>query len=182
MKTINLTPVKSSVKVFNMLEKKGLIRTFKPTEKALSAKTKTGTVDILYTSKKEFAAHRLMCIGKRTRNIQFCYHQDNEDFIFLNPLNIDFEKLFLVFAFDKIDVFLKKLSKDSLKSGDFLALEVVYNDPSLSFFTMLKKTVHCEVALNENKQHPVFFVTESSELKNNKIAHKNIQFVINGEK
>ncbi|MFA7073751.1 MAG: hypothetical protein WC234_01015 [Endomicrobiaceae bacterium] len=182
MNIINLKPVKSSAKIFNILEKRSLIKTFKPTKKALSTKTKTGAVDILYTSKKEFASHRLMCIGKRNKTVQLCYHLDNEDFIFLNPSKIDFQKLFLVFALDKIDVFEKKLSKNILKDSDFIALEIIYNNPEMSFFTMLKKTVHCEVVLNENKQHPVFFVTESSELKNNKIAHKNIQFIIGGEK
>ncbi|MDD3053676.1 MAG: hypothetical protein WCS83_03990 [Endomicrobiia bacterium] len=182
MKIINLKPVKSSIKVFNFLEKKSLIKTIKPTTKTLSTRTKTGAVDILYTSKKTFGSHRLMCIGKRTQKVQLCYHLDNEDFMFLNPLNIDFQKLFLVFALDKFDVFSKKLSQNNLKHSDFIALEIIYNDPNLSFFTMLKKTVHCEIIQNEDKQHPVFFVTESSELKNNKIVHKNIQFIIDGEK
>ncbi|MBO7610871.1 MAG: hypothetical protein J6T23_01525 [Elusimicrobia bacterium] len=171
---ITLKPVKSSVKVFNYLEKKGLISVLKPTDKALKTRTKTGTVDISYTSNKRFGSHRLMCIGKRTKKVQLCYHFDNEDFIFINPSNIDYQKLYLVFALDKIDVFYKKLSKNLLSGKDFIAVEIVYNDPRLSFFTMLKKTVHCEVVKDEDKQHPVFFVTESSNLKNNKIKHKDL--------
>ena len=175
---ITLKPVKSSIKVFKYLEKKGLISVLKPTDKALKTRTKTGTVDILYTSNKRFGSHRLMCIGKRTKKVQLCYHFDNEDFIFINPGNIDYQKLYLVFALDKIDVFNKKLSKNLLSSKDFVAVEIVYNDPKLSFFTMLKKTVHCEVVKDEDKQHPVFFVTESSNLKNNKIKHKDLSIVV----
>ena len=175
---ITLKPVKSSTKVFKFLEKKGLISVLKPTDKALKTRTKTGTVDILYTSNKRFGSHRLMCIGKRTKKVQLCYHFDNEDFIFINPGNIDYQKLYLVFALDKIDVFSKKLSKNLLSSKDFVAVEIVYNDPSLSFFTMLKKTVHCEVVKDEDKQHPVFFVTESSDLKNNKIKHKDLTITV----
>ena len=152
---IILKPVKSSIKVFNYLEKKGLISVLKPTNKAIKTKTRTGIVDILYTSNKKFGSHRLMCIGKRTKNV-------------------DYQKLYLVFALDKIDVFSKKLSKNLLNEKDFIAVEVVYNDPHLSFFTVLKKTVHCEVVKDEDKQHPVFFVTESSDLKNNKIKHKDL--------
>ncbi|MBQ1610184.1 MAG: hypothetical protein II090_04570 [Elusimicrobia bacterium] len=175
---ITLKPVKSSTKVFKYLEKKGLISVLKPTDKALKTRTKTGTVDILYTSNKRFGSHRLMCIGKRTKKVQLCYHFDNEDFIFINPGNIDYQKLYLIFALDKIDVFSKKLSKNLLSSKDFVAVEIVYNDPSLSFFTMLKKTVHCEVVKDEDKQHPVFFVTESSDLKNNKIKHKDLTITV----
>ena len=43
---------------------------------------------------------------------------------------------------------------------------------------MLKKTVHCEVVKDEDKQHPVFFVTESSDLKNNKIKHKDLTITV----
>lgn len=175
---INLKSVKASVKIFNFLEKKGLISVLKPTDKAIKTRTKTGTVDILYTSNRKFGSHRLMCIGKRTKKVQFCYHFDNEDFIFINPSNVDYQKLYLVFALDKIDVFSKKLSEKMLTNKDFLAVEIVYNDPKLSFFTMLKKTVHCEIVKNEDKQHPVFFVTESSDLKNNKIKHKDLTVVV----
>jgi hypothetical protein len=175
---ITLKPVKSSIKVFNYLQKKGLISVLKPTDKAIKTRTKTGTVDILYTSNKRFGSHRLMCIGKRTKKVQLCYHFDNEDFIFINPSNIDYQKLYLVFALDKIGVFSKKLSKNLLNEKDFIAVEIVYNDPNLSFFTLIKKTVHCEVVKDEDKQHPVFFVTESSGLKNNKLKHKDLTIAV----
>ena len=94
-----------------------------------------------------------------------------EDLFFLNPSNVDYKELYIVFALDKIDTFSKKLSKNNLTSKDFIAIEVVYNEPNLSFFTILKNTVHCEVVKDENKQHPIFFVAESSHLKNNKISN-----------
>jgi hypothetical protein len=175
---IKLKPIKSSIKVFNFLEKKGLISVLKPTNKAIKTKTRTGTVDILYTSNKNFGSHRLMCIGKRTKKVQLSYHLDNEDLLFINPLNTDYQKLYLVFALDKIDVFSKKFAKNMLTEKDFIAIEIVYNNPSLSFFTVLKKTVHCEVVKDEDKQHPVFFVAESSNLKNNKIKHKDLNIFV----
>lgn len=175
---ITLKPVKSSIKVFNYLEKKGLISVLKPTNKAVKTRTKTGTVDILYTSNKNFGSHRLMCIGKRTKKVQLSYHLDNEDLLFINPLNTDYQKLYLVFALDKIDAFSKKFAKNLLTEKDFMAIEIVYNNPSLSFFTVLKKTVHCEVVKDEDKQHPVFFVAESSDLKNNKIKHKDLNIFV----
>ena len=82
---ITLKPVKSSIKVFNYLEKNGFVARLKPTRKTIDTRTKTGAVDILYTSNKNFGAHRLMCIGKRNKTVQMTYHLDNEDLIFLNP-------------------------------------------------------------------------------------------------
>lgn len=175
---IELKPVKASIKVFNYLEKKGLISVLRPTYKAIKTRTNTGTVDILYTSNKNFGSHRLMCIGKRTKKVQLSYHLDNEDLLFINSLSIDYQKLYLVFALDKIDTFSKKLFKNALSSKDFIAIEIVYNNPQLSFFTVLKKTVHCEVVKDEDKQHPVFFVAESSNLKNNKIKHKELKIFV----
>ena len=182
MKQILLKPVNSCTKVFNFLEKNKLIKTLKPTKKAVTTKTKTGTVDILYTSRKNFGSHRLMCIGKRNTKVQLCYHKDNEDLFFLNPENIDYKPLYLIFAVDKVDVFLKKLKNDELKNSDFITVKIMYNNINFSFFTVLKNTVHCEITMeNDKKQHPVFFVSESSNLKNNKIAHKNLKFVVSGE-
>ena len=182
MKQITLKPVYSCKKIFDLLEKKKLIKPLKPTKKAIATRTKTGTVDILYTSRKTFGGHRLMCIGKRNTKVQLCYHKDNEDLMFLNPGNIDYKPLYLIFAFDKVDVFLKKLKNNDLKNSDFITVKIMYNNMNLSFFTVLKNTVHCEVTTEGNKkQHPVFFVSESSNLKNNKIPHKNLQFGICGE-
>ena len=181
MKQIILKPVNSCEKIFSLLEKKNLIKTLKPTKKAIATRTKTGTGDILYTSRKTFGSHKLMCIGKRNTKVQLCYHKDNEDLLFLNPDNIDYKPLYLVFSLYKVDVFLKKLKNNKLKSSDFITVKIMYNNVSFSFFTVLKNTVHCELTTEENKQHPVFFVSESSNLKNNKIAHKNLQFRIFGE-
>lgn len=182
MKQITLKPINACEKVFNLLEKKKLVRTLKPTRKAITTRTKTGTVDILYTSRKNFGSHRLMCIGKRNTKVQLCYHKDNEDLFFLNPGNIEYKPLYLVFAVDKIDVFLKKLKDDELKNSDFITVKIMYNNINFGFFTVLKNTVHCEITTEDNnKQHPVFFVSESSDLKNNKVPHKNLKFVIFGE-
>lgn len=182
MKQIILKPVKASKSVFKLLEKNKLISTLKPTQKALNTRTKTGIVDILYTSRKNFGGHRLMCIGKRNTKVQLCFHKDNEDLIFVNPTNIGYRKLYLVFALDKIDKFAKKLKVEKLANSDFITVEIMYNSSNLSCFTILKGTVHCEITTSDNdKQHPVFFASESSNLKNNKIVHKNLQFSLYGD-
>ena len=182
MQNITLKPQKSTKQLFDLLEKKKLIKTFKPTKKTVTTTKRNGCVDILYTSRKSFGAHRFMCIGKKNKKVQLCYHLDNEDLFFLNPQNSEYAKLYLVFALDKIKIFSKKLKEESLKDKDFITVEVCFNDPNLSFFSVLKGTVHCEIVDEQDlRQHPVFFVSESSELKNNKIKHNNVKFLIHGE-
>ena len=173
MKTeIYLKPVKANIKLFKLLEKKKLIRLITPTKKTISTKTKTGAVSTFYTSNTKFGTHTLISVGKRTTDIKLSSHEDNEVFILINPLNLKFKKLFLILALDKKPVFLKKFYSGNLTEKDLLAIELKFNSPLLSFFVMLKNTIHCEITDTTKGQHPVFFVAEPSKLKDNKLSSK----------
>lgn len=173
MKTkIVLKPQKASAKLFDFLEKQKLIKIIKPSRSALETKTKTGTVARFYTSSVKSGSHTLICVGKRATEIKLSWHEDNEDFFLINPTNIKYKKLYLIIAKLKKTDFLKKFSSGNITEKDFLAVELEFNNPKLSFFTMLKNAVHCEITDNKNGQHPVFFVAEPSHLKDNKIVNK----------
>jgi hypothetical protein len=171
-KDIVLIPKKSNLRLFKYLEKLKLIKLFIPTLKTINTKTKTGAVSKFYSSDSKFGTHSLICVGKRTKDIIFSYHDDNEDFLLLNPLSLEFDKLFLIVSTLKKNKFLNKFHNGDLTNKDLIAIELEFNNPALSFFTMLKHTIHCEITENKNGQHPVFFVTESSKLKNNKLKSK----------
>ena len=177
-KEIILKPVKASVNFFEALEKRKLIKLLRPSKNALETKTKTGAVSRFYTSQQKSGTHTLLCVGKRSTEIRLSWHEDNEDFILLNPLNIKFKKLYLIVSLLKKNDFLKKFNSGSLNAKDLAAVEMEFNNPEFSFFTMLKNTVHCEITDNEKGQHPVFFVSEPSKLKDNKLSSKfyNIHF------
>ncbi|MDR2192267.1 MAG: hypothetical protein LBO62_05265 [Endomicrobium sp.] len=169
-KEIVLKPQKASLKLFEELEKKRLIRLLRPTEKTINTKTKTGAVSRFYSTSEKFGTHSLMCVGKRTADIALSYHDDNEDFILLNPLGLKFKSLYLILSFLKGAVFFKKFHSKKLESKDLIAIELEFNNPRLSFFTMLKRSVHCEITDNSKGRHPVFFVSEPSRLKDNKLT------------
>ena len=57
-----------------------------------------------------------------------------------------------------------KAKNDTLTTNDILALELVYNNPKLSLFTMLKGTPHCEITKEDLGKPPIFFVTEPTNL------------------
>jgi len=183
---INFTPQKATAALFKKLEAKGLIKRMLPSKKALESKTRTGVVDVFYNSRTANGAHKLICVGKRSEKIKFSWHADNEDFLLIKPPKLKYKPLYMVIALCKIKEFLKK----DLGPKDFVCIELNFNDPYTSFFTMLKGTVHAELtAAGGNRvvragvarggQHPVFFVTEPSKLKDNKLKIKNYSFRIN---
>lgn len=181
-KEILLTPLKASLSLFLDLEKKKLIRLIRPDRKTLETKTKTGAVSRFYTSSRESGTHTLMSVGKRTETVKLSCHDGNEDFLLINPSGLKFKKLYLVISLYKKNALLKKIASQTLSSGDFLAVELKFNDPELSFFIMLKNTVHCELTCGGSGQHPVFFVSEPSNLKNGTIKTKNYNIRLLTEK
>lgn len=181
-KEILLNPVKASPELFLKLEKKKLIRMIRPLKKTLETRTKTGAVSRFYTSSGASGTHALISVGKRTRDVKLSWHDDNEDVLLINPMGLKFNKLYLVLSLLKKTALLKKLSSQTLSAKDFLAVELEFDNPRLSFFIMLKKTVHCEITCGGAGRHPVFFVSEASRLKDNKIKTKNYDIRLLTEK
>jgi hypothetical protein len=181
-KEILLKPEKVSLSLFLRLEKKKLIRLIRPLKKTIETRTKTGAAERFYTSRSKHGSHTFMSVGKRTEDIKLSCHDDNEEFLLINPLNLKFKKLYLIVSYLKKKDFLKKSESAALSSKDFAALELEFNNPALSFFIMLKDTIHCEMTDKSEGQHPVFFVTEASRLKDNKIRMKNFNIQLSAEK
>ncbi|MDR2426176.1 MAG: hypothetical protein LBD46_03205 [Endomicrobium sp.] len=100
-KEILLKPKKASLDLFLSLEKKKLIRLIRPLKKTVETKIKTGSVGRFYTSSSKFGAHTLMSVGKRNEEIKFSCHDDNEDFLLINPLGLKFKKLYLILSYLK---------------------------------------------------------------------------------
>jgi hypothetical protein len=168
-KEVFLKPVDSSLSVLKKLEKRNIIKLLRPSESAVKTGTKTGSVTRFYVSPARLGGHTLMCVGKRTKKARLTWHDGNEDFFLLNPAGIKFNALYLIAALLKRREFLKKFRAKTLCPKDFLAVKLEFNNPRTSFFTMLKDSVHCEITEDKPGQHPVFFVAESSKLKDNKL-------------
>jgi len=165
IKTIKLKPVKITQKILNFLEKRKLIRTLRPTKKILELKKKnTGGIDNLYVSSPKQGAHKLLCVVKDDININLSVHTDNEEVILINTEKVKFRPLILIIGLYKNKEFEKKAKNGNITKRDIVAVSLEYNK-STSVFTILKDTPHCEVTLPGKKAHPVFYVTEPSEMK-----------------
>jgi hypothetical protein len=71
----------------------------------------------------------------------------------------------MIIGLHKHAIIEKKALRRQLKPSDFIAIELVYNDPRVSIFTMLKDTPHFEFGAKGRRQAPIFFVAEPSRLK-----------------
>ena len=180
MKTIKIKTAKASTGTLAALEKRGLIKVLKPTPKVQNTRNKTGAVDILYRSSAKHGGHSLLAVGKRNTEIEFSFHPDNEDLIHINPGRVKYKPLYFIVSLLKAGAFLKALKNETLSPRDFTALEIPFNDPRASIFTVLKNTVHCEITLPGKGQHPVFYVTEPAKLKMNHVRTNKYRFIIAG--
>lgn len=163
MKKIILKPLPATEQSFNYLEKLNLIKTLNFSKNML--KPKGSDVEVIYQTSHKYGTHKLICVAKTITEIKLTYHPDNEDVILLNPTKIKFKPLYLIIGLYNYKIIEKKAQLGTLSDSDILAVELKYNHPKLSFFTILKNVPHCEITLPGKKNlHPIFFVTEPSKL------------------
>ena len=180
MKTLILKPVTVTPEILSRLERRGLIRTLKPTAKVLRCRDKRGAVDKIYSSAPRFGAHKLICIRLHDLNrIKLTSHGDNEEFIIIDGDSRAFKPLYLVMGLHKHAVLEKKAENMELTERDFILLCMKYNDCRTSIFVMLKGTPHCEVSAPGTGKPPIFFVTEPSKLKIDRLKLHGYRLVLN---
>jgi hypothetical protein len=165
MDILSLKARKLSPSILAFLAKRRLIRPLVPTRNVVQCRSSRGTVGTIYTSGEACGTHKLISVRCATAGIRLNSHEDNEEFILISPDAAAFGPLYMIIGLHKHAVIEKKARRRTLKPSDFMALELVYNDPRLSIFTMLKDTPHFEVAGSGRRQAPIFFVAEPSRLK-----------------
>ena len=161
IKPINLHSVETTPEIMQKLEDLGLIYRLCPSRHALNAKEGEILEPTLYPGDKRFGPHQLIALTLN-RNVfdSFGTHPDNEEFLLIGDPNT--RPLYLVIALCKRDELELKISESALQCDDFLTLRLRFNDPEVSFFTMLKNVPHGEAAGISNAKPPSFYVTRSA--------------------
>jgi hypothetical protein len=154
--------------VMELLEGKGLIQRLSPTENVLLTPENEVGVDYTYSTDPKFGPHMLICVGFNKSVVDLAYHSDKEDFILINEGRQQ-KPLILLVGLHKAKEFQELVSTNGLTQDDILALDLKFNDPSLSFFTMNGFTPHCEWTTPGNGPASVFYVTEPRDLDANHI-------------
>ena len=158
-KTVDISP-----ELLADLEERGLIKRFLPCADMLNLEPEIDRVDTVYSSDPVYGSHKLICVGKSITNLKLTSHPDNEEFIIMNPLKIEFKPLYLVIGLVKHAELQKKAEADMLSEDDIIVIRLKYNDPETSLFIMLKDTPHWECTAPGAGKAPVFFVTEPTDL------------------
>lgn len=145
------------------LEQTRLIRRLLPPKEVLHVSKDELKVVKLYATDKSFGSHMLICVGVNKSDIAINYHPDNEDFILINNARKQ-KPLYLIIGLHTSSKLEKLAESGDVSERDFVAMEMVFNKPVLSFFTMYIDTPHSEWTPPGEGTAPVFFVTEPSEL------------------
>ena len=165
MKTIKLKPVNATEKIFFRLEKRGLIRTLKPTARILRRTCRDGLVDTIYSSPVEHGTHKLICVrSDNAGRVMLNSHPHNEEFLLINNTGLKLKPVFMLIGLHSHKVIEKKAKKGRLTSKDFLLLRLKYNDHRTCVFTMLRDTPHCEMSEPGKGRPSIFFVSEPTNL------------------
>ena len=163
MKQLELTVQPVTEARMSVLEERGLIRRFAPSPDVLGTPEEAVNVERLYATEPEHGSHMLICVAFNKSKVELAIHPDNEDFILINE-GREQKPLVLVVALHKAPEFRELVRAGQVSTDDIWALEMAFNDPRLSFFTMNGFTPHCEWTIPGPERASVFFVTEPSQL------------------
>ena len=149
--------------VMDGLEKDGLIIRLAPDRHRLEAARGQTKGESLYECDPRYGPHKLITVTvNRTSFEAFGAHPENEDFLLLGDPSSG--PLYLVIALLTPQGIKERVQSGTLGRSDFIALTVRFNDPQLSFFTMVKDVPHGEALAAWAQKPSTFYVGESRDL------------------
>ena len=163
MKTIKLTPVRMTPQAMQILEDCGLIIRLCPSHHRNKIQPHGCVGTDLYVSAPGTGTHKLVAVTvDRIEFNMFGTHGDNEEFLLIGG---EGEKpMYLLVALHKKQELIRRLREGLLSEDDFICLDCVFNDPQVSFFTMLKDVPHGEATRDDGHLPASFYVTEPSDI------------------
>jgi hypothetical protein len=159
---IVLVPVGMTPWIMADLEKRNLIMRLGPRRHELPAKFGE-TLDKSVYESQGYGPHKLLVVTvNRTTLPEFHTHPDNEDFLLIGDPGC--KPLYVVIALHPLKELTQKVKQGTLTPRDFVCLHIRFNDPEVSFFTMLANTPHGEAITRKEGRAPSFYVTEGRDL------------------
>ncbi len=160
---IELRPVEMTPEVMSELEESGLIIRLAPRRHELPAEPGEARWECIYASSESNGPHMLITVSvNNTVFKEFGIHPDNEEFLLIGDATM--KPLYLVVARCSQDELERKALEKKLSAADFVCLRVRWNDPEVSFFTMLAGVPHGEVVGKGEGRPASFYVTEPRDL------------------
>lgn len=163
LKPIRLKPVEMTKEIMLDLENRKLIYRLCPNHDELSPGVGETHAKAIYECADKYGPHKLITVTvNRSELAGFGTHDDIEDFLLIGDPST--KPMYLVIALCMKDELEDKIEKGTVSEKDFVALKVKYNDPEVSFFSMLRNVPHGEAAAEGEGRPASFYVTESRDL------------------
>jgi hypothetical protein len=163
MKELRLKVRPVTEEAMQRLEERGLLQRILPTREVLEAPEGEVVADFAYTTDPQFGSHTLIRAGFNRSRVEMATHSDREEIFLINEGRQQ-KPLILVIGLLPEPEFTRVISTGQLTEEHIWALELKFNDPLLSFFTMNALTPHCEWTPPGPEPANVFYVTEPSHL------------------
>lgn len=162
-KRLALKPVEMTPKLMQDLEDRHLIIRLCPNHHELPARAGETLGKSIYESSPSLGPHKLITVTvNRPTFAAFGTHPDNEEFLLIGDQGT--RPLYLVISLHRKDELARRIAGHRLAPDDFVCLRVKYNDPEVSFFTMLADVPHGEAVAAAAGRAASFYVTESRDM------------------
>jgi len=172
---IELEPREMTPELMMDLESRGLIIRLCPGNHSSNPGWNESKSDDIYASDSSSGPHKLIVatINTLVPDPYFGTHIGNEEFLMIgDPAT---KPLYLIVSLSKRDELIARIDSHCLSADDFVALHIKYNDPEVSFFTMLADVPHGEVTVDSLDKPPSFYVTEGRDIVINVISFGDYQ-------
>lgn len=171
--------VKASESLFQELEERGILTRFFSSYASAPVAEGAYLVDTLYSTDPKFGSHKVICVNYNQSEPYLSYHGDKESFILVSAEPEKHKNLYLLLCFLEAEELVKKLEQQDLSSDDLLIVQLEFNNPKLSFFTLNAFVPHCELTdpAQSKLVHPYFYVAEPTDLDNIRIDYAPYEIV-----
>lgn len=159
------------------LESLGLIKRMMPPSDLSPPPGGKSYVKRIYETDILYGGHMLLFVSLNHYSARLNYHPDKEDILLINSGGI-VKPVIWVFGKSSYKETKEKIETGALSSQDFIALNIPFNNPRISFFSISKGTPHFEVTIPGTQPNPSFWVTEPSNLSIVPINLNNYQIKI----
>ena len=160
---MKINAVEMTKEIMMDLENRGMIIRLAPDSHRPVVKDNESMGTVIYASDPVFGGHKLISVVIGHDKLgSFGIHLDNEEFLLIGS-NED-KPLYLLVSYLTSEELIRKIDNNSVVAEDFICLRCVFNDPEVSFFTMLKGVPHGEASVIGSGRPPKFYVTEPTDL------------------
>lgn len=162
-KRINIIPLGMNVQLMERLEKDGLIIRICHRSYFENIKKDEVKVKLIYSCNSKSGPHSL-CYIKSNKQTADCFeaHSDNEDWFLIS--NDEVEDTFLMLSKLSTKDLKEKIENKKISGNDFIALKMKFNDPEVSFFTIIKNVPHLFFSRKGMKDDPSWYITLSKDI------------------